>query len=257
MKHLTVDQLDITYGENTGSQIQAVKGFDLSVDQGEFISIIGPSGCGKSSILHTMGGLQKPTRGDIQINGNRVDGPDAHVAAFVFQEYTLFPWLNITDNVAFGLKCAGVAKRARSATAVASLDVVGLKGFENVYPSELSGGMQQRAAIARALVMQPECLLLDEPFGAVDEMTRRRLGVELAGNLKAQGQTVVIVTHSLEEAIFWSDRIVVMSSRPGRVLDIVEVDQAWPRTWDFAGSSEANHLRTRLLELLPIGREEQ
>jgi NitT/TauT family transport system ATP-binding protein len=245
MEHLLVDSLGVTYGD-----LEAVRRFDLAARRGEFVTIIGPSGCGKSSVLHCMGGLQQATTGTVAINGAQVKRPSPTLAAFVFQEYSLYPWLSVADNVSLGLRFDGMGRRERRDAAYRRLGDVGLGGFEQVFPSELSGGMQQRAAIARALVMEPECLLLDEPFGALDEMTRRRLGVELAGGLKEQGQTVVMVTHGLEEAVYWSDRIVVMSQRPGVIVDVVTVPEPWPRSWEFVASDEANDLRHHLLSLL-------
>jgi NitT/TauT family transport system ATP-binding protein len=252
MTSLVVKDLSVTYSTSGGDEIVACQGIDLSVGVGEFVTIIGPSGCGKSTLLHAMGGLLKPSSGSISLDGRRLTDPSPRDAAFVFQDYSLFPWKSVLDNVGAGLKFAGEPARNIAAKARAELEFVGLGQFADRYPRELSGGMQQRVAIARALALEPKFLLMDEPFGALDEQTRRNLGRELGIILGKAERGVVLITHSLEEAIFWADRIIVMSSRPGRIVKEIHVESPRPRDLSFMTTPEFAELRADIFDLLEL-----
>ncbi len=227
--------------------IEALKDVNFEVKRGEFFTIIGPSGCGKSTLLNIIAGLVKPTSGRIFVNGTELTKPMPGILAYVFQQPLLLPWRTVLDNVAFGLEMLGVKKNERIRRAIEMIRLVGLQGFESMYPSELSGGMQQRVSIARALAVNPEILLMDEPFGALDEQTRLQLGMELTRIWMMTRKTIVFVTHSLIEAALLSDRVAVMSRRPGRVVDIIEVDVDRPRDPE---SPQIQHVRARLWEVL-------
>lgn len=247
---LKASNLSVTYSSVTGDQVEAIKDLSLEIEPGEFVTIIGPSGCGKSTLLHCLGGMITPSAGEITFDRQPVTRPNPHQAAFVFQDYTLLPWKDVLDNAALGLRFAGVSKSERRARAEEMLELVGLSDFTSKYPSELSGGMQQRVAIARAMVMGPEALLMDEPFGALDEQTRRHLGFEMSRILAEANRTVVMVTHSLDEAIVWADRIIVMSARPGRILREIRVPEARPRMPEFIASAGFAEVRAELFQLL-------
>lgn len=240
----------MTYTTADGRTVEALAALDLDVHTGEFVSVIGPSGCGKSTFLHIVGGMRQATGGSVTVAGNPVTGPMPDKIAFVFQDYTLFPWRTVLSNAEAGLQFRRVPAEQRRGAAMKYLELVGLSGFAKSYPSELSGGMQQRVAIARALSMEPELLLMDEPFGALDEQTRTVLGEELSRILEVTGKTILFVTHSLSEAVFLSDRVLVMSSRPGRVKDILDVPAPRPRQPSFMTSDVFTKLRNRLFELL-------
>ncbi|MPZ26714.1 MAG: ATP-binding cassette domain-containing protein [Micromonosporaceae bacterium] len=247
---ITASDVSMWYETQRGEQVNALDTVSLDVRRGEFLSLIGPSGCGKSTLLYIVGGLRRQSSGQVSLDGQRVTGPMPTKVGFVFQDYTLFPWRTIIANVEVGLGFRGVGRRERREIATEKLELVGLRGFADAYPGELSGGMQQRVAVARALAMDPEILLMDEPFGALDEQTRTVLGEELARILEKTGKTIVFVTHSLSEAVFLSDRVVVMSARPGRVKEILAVDAARPRESGFATAPEFTQTRNRLFELL-------
>lgn len=247
---LNASNLSVTYTSVAGDQIEAIKDLSIEITPGEFVTIIGPSGCGKSTLLHCLGGMITPSGGQITFDGRPVTGPNPNQAAFVFQDYTLLPWKDVLDNAALGLRFAGVSKSERRARAEEMLDLVGLSDFLSKYPSELSGGMQQRVAIARAMVMGPEALLMDEPFGALDEQTRRHLGFEMSRILADANRTVVMVTHSLDEAIVWADRIIVMSARPGRIVREIRVPDPRPRQPEFIASAGFAEVRAELFQLL-------
>jgi NitT/TauT family transport system ATP-binding protein len=240
-----VKDLGVTFGS-----VQALQSVDLKIRGGEILSIIGPSGCGKSTLLHSIGGLTPSTRGSVHLDGELVTGPVPAKAAFVFQDFSLLPWHRAVDNVALGLEFSRRPKRQRRQKALDMLQLVGLAHRADAYPRELSGGMQQRVAVARALAMDPQVLLLDEPFGALDEITRRNLGIEISHLLTAANQTVVLVTHSLDEAIFWADRIIVMGGPPGHVVDEIVVPAPRPRAYDFLSEGIFESLRARLFDLL-------
>jgi NitT/TauT family transport system ATP-binding protein len=242
--------VQMVYTSRKGHVVEAVSSVDLDVAPGEFVSLIGPSGCGKSTLLHILGGMRRATNGVVEVVGKTVSGPMPDEISFVFQDYTLFPWRTVLANVEFALQLRGVKARERRETARHYLSLVGLESFAESYPSQLSGGMQQRVAIARALTTGPQLLLMDEPFGALDEQTRMVLGEELCRILEATGVTIVFVTHSLSEAVYLSDRVVVMSSRPGRIKTILEVPEARPRDASFMTSELFGTLRNELFELL-------
>jgi NitT/TauT family transport system ATP-binding protein len=203
----------------------------IRVDKREFVSVIGPSGCGKSTFLRIVAGLDKPSSGEVIVAGKRVSRPGAD-RGMVFQEYALLPWKTTQANVEFGLRLKRVPKAERIAVARRFIDLVGLTGAEEKYPHQLSGGMRQRAAVARALANNPTILLMDEPFAAVDAMTRQRLQEELMVISTSEKTTVLFVTHAIEEAVFLSDRVVVLSGRPGRVIADMEIGLPRPRRWD-------------------------
>lgn len=213
---LTLTEVGQTYVSN-GDEVVAVQPTNLTIDPGEFISIVGPSGCGKTTLLQMLAGFLAPTSGTIMIGHTHVRGPSPD-RGVVFQAPTLYPWLSVSGNVEFGLRMQGMAKSTRREKAAAMLELVGLTGFGSRRPYELSGGMQQRAQIARVLVNDPRIILMDEPYGALDPMTRERLQVELLALWRRENKTVVFITHSVDEAVFLSTRVLVMSARPGRVI---------------------------------------
>jgi NitT/TauT family transport system ATP-binding protein len=200
----------------------------LAVADGEFVSLVGPSGCGKSTTLLCVAGLEAASSGEVLLDGRAVTGPGPDLGV-VFQEYALFPWRSVLKNVEYGLEAQGLPARERTRRAAQHLELVGLRGFEQYWPHQLSGGMRQRVAIARALVMNPQVLLLDEPFGALDALTRKGLQQELVRIWQATGKTVLFVTHSIVEAVYLSDRIVLLTARPAEIRADVAVDLARPR----------------------------
>ncbi len=232
---LRVGGMDKVYPTRRG-QVEALRGIDLDIAGGEFVSLVGRSGCGKTTLLRILSGLLAPTSGTVEAGGRPmwVDGrrDDDAFASFglVFQEANLFPWFSVTDNVALPLKLRGEATASRRARARELCATVGLSGFEDAYPRELSGGMRQRAAIARALACDPSVLLMDEPFGALDALTRDRMNTELQSIHAASGATVVFVTHSIPEAVFLADRVVLLTPRPGRIRSVTEVGLPRPRS---------------------------
>jgi NitT/TauT family transport system ATP-binding protein len=235
-------------GEAT-DRVTVLDGVDLSIRKGEFITLVGPSGSGKSVLLDIIGGLTQATGGDVQLDGRRITRPDPKTG-YVFQQYALFPWRTALANIEYALEVRGVAKVERTATARHLLSLFGLAGFEDRFPNQLSGGMQQRVAIARALASNPEVLLMDEPFAALDQQTRELLQGELLriwGKIKT---TVIFVTHSIDEAIFLADRVVVMTARPGAVKEIIDIDLPRPRDGDIRASAEFNAYRARVWDVL-------
>jgi NitT/TauT family transport system ATP-binding protein len=211
--------------------VTALQEVDLEIQPGEFISLIGPSGCGKSTLLRVVGDLIQPTAGTVEVNGKTAAQARAdRDYGIVFQDSVLFDWRTVAKNIGLPLELAGWSRERRKERVQEMLDLVELSGFESHHPWQLSGGMQQRVSIARALSFDPALLLMDEPFGALDEMTRERLNLELLRIWQASGSTVIFVTHSISEAVFLSTRVVVMSPRPGRITGIVDVDLPQPRT---------------------------
>lgn len=209
--------------------VEVLNGIDLEIKENEFITIVGPSGCGKTTLLRAIAGLVKLDSGSIVAAGETVSGPSPD-RAMVFQSFALMPWANVIRNVAFGLEIRGVDKDEREQTARELIKTVGLAGFENSLPSELSGGMKQRVGLARALAVNPRILLMDEPFGGLDEQTKRLMQEELLRLWEAQKKTVVFVTHSLDEAILLADRCVLMAARPGRITEVLDIPLGRPRT---------------------------
>jgi len=237
-----------------GRGVIALQGIDLEIESGEFISLIGPSGCGKSTLLRIMGDLTQPTAGTVVVNGKparqaRVDRD----YGIVFQDAVLYDWRTVAKNIALPLELGGWDRRRRAERVREMLELVELTGFESHHPWQLSGGMQQRVSIARALSFDPALLLMDEPFGALDEMTRERLNMELLGIWEASGSTIVFVTHSISEAVFLSTRVVVMSPRPGRISGVIPIDLPQPRTAATREQPQFFELVTRVREALHLG----
>ncbi len=236
---LVIENVSKQFGEGPGSVI-AVDNVSFDVKPGEFVSVIGPSGCGKSTLFNIIGGLLDEYSGNVLIERERIAGPHKAVG-MVFQEESTFPWRNVMDNVAFPLELLGTAKSERMDRAEHFIDLVGLKGFEKRMPSELSGGMRQRVSIARTLVSRPQILLMDEPFAALDEQTRLLLGDKITQIQQELNQTTLLITHNLTEAVQLSDRIVVMTYRPGKVKRIVDINLPRPRTSDVVSSDAFGH----------------
>jgi len=236
---LVVDDVVKRFGAGAGA-VTAVDHVSFTVKQGEFVSVIGPSGCGKSTLFNIIGGLLGDYEGAVMIGDERICAPHPAVGR-VFQEESTFPWRNVIDNVAFPLELQGVAKSERMDRAHHFIDMVGLASFEKNYPSQLSGGMRQRVSIARTLISQPKILLMDEPFAALDEQTRLLLGDKITQIQQELNQTTLLITHNLTEAVQLSDRIVVMTYRPGQVKRIVDIDLPRPRTSAVVGSDAFGH----------------
>ena len=230
--------------------VRALLDTSLDIVRGELMCLIGPSGCGKSTLLNVIGGLLDPTTGTVLVGDTQVKGPLPQQIAYVFQENALFPWSSVIENVKLGMMFQGVAKAEREPRARKSLAAVGLSDFADHYPGQLSGGMRQRAALARALSLETGILLMDEPFGALDEQTRMVLGEDLSVLLSRTNKTIVFVTHSLGEAVFLADRVAVFTARPGRIKEIIAVDEPHPRRPDFITAPKFTTLRNRLYELL-------
>lgn len=245
---IAVRQLSKTFVDTEGdanANVLAIECADLAVAKGEFVSLLGPSGCGKSTLLDIIAGLETATSGDIFIAGEPVRGPSKRMA-MVFQQMSLFPWRTVLDNVKFGMQLRGIEGATRQRTALEMIELVGLRGFEDKYPAQLSGGMCQRAAIARALALDPDILLMDEPFGALDEQTRRLMGLELLRIWDRTQKTIVFVTHSIEEAIQLSDRILLMSARPGIIREDIAVPLGRPRSIEDLTSDTAKEIERRI-----------
>ncbi len=233
-------------GRGKAGPTLALQPTDLTAAPGEFIAILGPSGCGKSTLLRIVAGLDQPTGGSVTLDGAPVTSPGAD-RGMVFQSYTLFPWLTVAQNIRFGLQERGVPEAEQQAIVARFVARTGLKGFENHWPRQLSGGMQQRCALARALANDPEILLLDEPFGALDHQTRELMQELLLEIWEADRKTVLFVTHDIDEAIFLAGRVVVMSARPGRIKADVPVPLAYPRDWTMKTTPEFAALKARLM----------
>lgn len=248
---LSAQQVALTYGGG----VRALEGISLELPPGQFVSLVGPSGCGKSSILRLIAGLAAPTAGNLRVAGQ----PPARARrggvrlAFVFQDPTLLPWRRVEDNVALPLELAGQSRPTRMQAARGALELVGLADFARRFPSQLSGGMRMRASLARALVVQPELLLLDEPFAALDDITRQKLNAELSRLWEQRRWTGVFVTHNIAEAVFLSQRIIVMSPRPGRIVADVVVPFAFPRMMELRSQPEFARLCGEVMSLLERG----
>ncbi len=234
---------------NKRKKVVALENLDLKVGNNEFVSIIGPSGCGKSTFLLIIAGLESLTSGEILCEREAVTGPDPK-RAIVFQEYLLFPWQTVRKNIEFGPRVNGVPADERKKISDHYISLVGLDGFENQYPHELSGGMKQRVAIARALANNPAVLLMDEPFGALDALTREMLQTELLRIWQKARCTVLFVTHSISEAVFLSDRVVIMSSRPGRIISDIRIDMPRPRSRETLFSNKFKEYEKAMREII-------
>ncbi|SEB23480.1 ABC transporter ATP-binding protein [Variovorax sp. YR216] len=232
-----------------GGRIRVLDHFDLDVREGEFLSVLGPSGCGKSTFLGILAGLTPHTGGGITVDGRPLAGINRQQGV-VFQGYALFPWRTVLDNIAVGLEIRGVGKTERRRVANEYLELVGLHGFGERYPHELSGGMKQRVALARSLAYRPDVLLMDEPFAALDAQTREILQSELLRLWEHDRKTIVFITHSLDEAIYLSDRVAVMTQRPGRIKQIIDIPLARPRSAELRNTPEFAQLRQRAWEVL-------
>ncbi len=228
MIKLKIDNVYKEYAGRNGKTV-ALNGVSLDIKENEFVCVVGPSGCGKSTLLNIIAGLLEPTSGDVYLDGKKIEGTGVE-RGVVFQGYALFPWRTVLKNVMFGLEIKKVPKAEAEAIARKYIKAVGLEGFENSYPKELSGGMRQRVAIARAYAVNPEVLLMDEPFGALDAQTRVQLQTELLNTWEQEKKTCFFITHDVDEAIILAQRVVIMSARPGRIKRIVDIDIPYPRT---------------------------
>ena len=233
--------------------LEALRSVSVDIRHGEFVSFVGPSGCGKSTLLKLIGGLLEPSTGEIAVAGRKVDGPRREVGV-MFQTSVLFPWRTVLENVLLPIEVFGLERGAATDKARGILRMVGLGGREDAYPRQLSGGMQQRAALSRVLITDPPIILMDEPFGALDEFTRERMNLELLRIWSERGQTIIFVTHSINEAVFLSDRIVVMDTLPGRVVAVVEVPLARPRSIETMKSPDFARKAFEVREYLGVAR---
>ncbi len=247
MSQLAIQNVSRIFHGARGQQTQALLPIDFDVHENDFVTILGPSGCGKSTLLRIVAGLDYPTTGRVLLDGQPVEGPGAD-RGMVFQSYTLFPWLTVEQNIRFGLRERGMPKPEQQERCNFFIAKVGLRGFENHFPKQLSGGMQQRTAIARALANDPKILLLDEPFGALDNQTRVLMQELLLGIWESAQKTVLFVTHDIDEAIFMANRVAVFSARPGRIKTELAVDFPHPRHYTIKTSPEFMELKARLTE---------
>ena len=239
-----IDHVEKIYEGRNGKMI-ALNGVDFEIKENEFICVVGPSGCGKSTLLNIIAGLLEPTSGAVYVDGKKVEGTGTE-RGVVFQQYALFPWLTVLQNVMFGLKLKGMPDAQAKEIAMKYIKMVQLEEFVHSYPKELSGGMKQRVAIARAYAAEPEVLLMDEPFGALDAQTRTQLQTELLATWEREKKTCFFITHDVEEAIILAQRVVIMSARPGRIREIVEVNIPYPRTQETKLTPEFNALKNRI-----------
>jgi len=233
-------------GQGRTGPTLALQPTDVTVAPGEFVAILGPSGCGKSTLLRIVAGLDRPTGGSVTLNGRPVTGPGPD-RGMVFQSYTLFPWLTVEQNIRFGLRERGLPEAQQREIAARFIARTGLRGFENHWPRQLSGGMQQRTALARALANDPEILLLDEPFGALDHQTRELMQELLLEIWEADRKTVLFVTHDIDEAVFLANRVLVMSARPGRIKAELPIPLPYPREWTVKTTPEFGRLKAQLM----------
>jgi NitT/TauT family transport system ATP-binding protein len=237
--------VNLTFRPPARGPVRALQGFDIDVEEGEFLSIVGPSGCGKSTFLNVLLGLIKPDSGDLRMHGKPILGPGTD-RAMVFQEFGLLPWRTVQNNVELGLELKGMPTNARREISNKLIDMVGLAGFEGHYPHELSGGMKQRVGLARALATDPDVLLMDEPFAALDAQTRDLMQAELLRIWRQAGKTVLFVTHQIDEAIYLSDRVMVMTKRPGRAKRIFKIALPRPRDYEMRVTPEFNELKLEI-----------
>ncbi len=249
MAKLHIDNVALRFLPKGGSPVTALENISLDVGEEEFSVIVGPSGCGKTSLLRLVAGLTQPSEGAIYLDGHAVTRPGKD-RGMVFQSYTLFPWLRVEENVEFGLKIAGIEQAERKRIAQRYIAEVGLEGFERAYPKQLSGGMMQRVALARALANDPEILLMDEPFGALDAQTRSLMQELLLKIWEHAHKTVLFITHDIDEAILLGDRVYVMTARPGRIKEKIEVDIARPRSVEVLTSDRFIAIKRRIMALI-------
>lgn len=244
-----VDQVTKTFESNKGDKTTALAEVNLTIKENEFITILGPSGCGKSTLLRIVGGLEEQTTGRVLLDGGEVSGPSEE-RGFVFQSYSLFPWLTVKENIEFGLKNKKVPLKEREEISKEYIDLIGLHGFSDHYPKQLSGGMQQRVAIARALANDPQILLLDEPFGALDNQTRSLMQESLLNIWEKTHKTILFVTHDVEEAIFLASRVLVMTSRPGKIKADIPIDLEYPRSYQLKSDPRFLEYKSQIYEMI-------
>jgi ABC-type nitrate/sulfonate/bicarbonate transport system ATPase subunit len=249
MSKLQIDGVTLRFTPRKGKPVTALDRISLDVEDNEFSVIVGPSGCGKSSLLRVVAGLVAPTEGEVRLSGKPIKAPGKD-RGMVFQSYTLFPWLTVQKNVEFGLKIAGLSVNERAEIARSFIAQVGLDGFENAYPKQLSGGMMQRVALARALANDPEILLMDEPFGALDSQTRSLMQELLLKIWEQSKKTVLFITHDIDEAILLGDHVYVMTARPGQIKERIEIDIPRPRTVEATTSPPFIALKRRIMGLI-------
>ena len=246
---IEIEDVGIAFGGNGHGRVdvvEAVRRFSLTIQPGQFVALLGPSGCGKSTVLNAIAGFVRPSEGRVLVDGEPVKRPGAD-RGMVFQQHSLFPWKTVVANVEFGLKMRGISVASRNATARTFLHLVGLGGFEKAYPDQLSGGMQQRVGIARVLVNEPRVMLMDEPFAALDAQTRMTMQELLLRVWQEVRTTVVFVTHDIDEALFLSDRVAVMTARPGRLRDLIDVRLPRPRDPEVTTAPEFMRLKAQVL----------
>ena len=246
MKKIIIDSLTKNFSGRSGN-ITALDNVSLQIEENEFVCVVGPSGCGKSTMLNVIAGLEKPSSGKVLMDGIEITGPGPE-RGVIFQQYALFAWLTVEKNVEYGLMIKKVPKPERKKIAKKYIEMVGLSDFSKAYPKELSGGMKQRVAIARAYANNPEILLLDEPFGALDAQTRSQLQEDLLNTWESEKKTCFFITHDVEEAVLLSQRIVIMSTRPGRIKEIVDVNIPYPRNQKTKLSKEFNDIKNYIWE---------
>ena len=244
-----VEQVTKTFDSNKGDKTTALAEVNLTIKENEFITILGPSGCGKSTLLRIVGGLEEQTTGRVLLDGGEVSGPSEE-RGFVFQSYSLFPWLTVKENIEFGLKNKKVPLKEREDISKEYIDLIGLHGFSDHYPKQLSGGMQQRVAIARALANDPQILLLDEPFGALDNQTRSLMQESLLNIWEKSHKTILFVTHDVEEAIFLASRVLVMTSRPGKIKADIPIDLEYPRSYQLKSDPRFLEYKRQIYEMI-------
>jgi NitT/TauT family transport system ATP-binding protein len=246
---LQATNIQMEYERRDGTRVRAIDDLTLSIDKGDFVTIVGPSGCGKTTFLKIVNGLIEPTSGSITVQGRPISA-SSRDRAMVFQDSSLFPWFQVWRNVGYGLECRKVPKAQIRTKVQPFIDMVGLRGFEQHYPYELSGGMQQRANLARALVVDPQVLLMDEPFAALDAQTREMMQSELLDIWGQTGKTVLFITHQINEAIYLSDRVIVMSARPGRILADIRIELPRPRGLAVKRSDQFREYEDRVWGLI-------
>ena len=243
---LSLEHLSKQFTKNGQETVDSLADITVEIHDGEFVCVLGPSGCGKTTLLRLIAGLEQPTSGEVLIDGTVIDRPNPKLG-MIFQDYSLYPWRTVNENIAFGLELHGIAKEERDTVAQNYLALAGLSGFGNSYPYELSGGMRQRVAVVRALAVDPTVLLMDEPFGALDAQTRNRLQHDLLDIWEKTKKTIIFVTHSVDEAVFLADRIVVLTPRPGHICEIIPVEHPRPRD---RTSVEFAKVRRHVLDLI-------